>query len=155
MDLARIGFGQSVAVTPLQLITAISAVANGGKLMRPYIISQITDSEGNVVDSTQPEVVGNPITEETSALMRSLLTDVVEYGGRQERAHSRHKGRGKTGTAQIYKDGVISKDAHIGSFIGFAPADSPEVAVLVVVHESAIAAGLWFGHGGALRARHT
>ena len=81
VDLARIGFGQSVAVTPLQLITAISAVANGGKLMRPYIISQITDSEGNVVDSTQPEVVGNPITEETSALMRSLLTDVVEYGG--------------------------------------------------------------------------
>ena len=136
VDLARIGFGQSVAVTPLQLITAISAVANGGKLMRPYIISQITDSEGNVVDSTQPEVVGNPITEETSALMRSLLTDVVEYGGGKNARIAGIKVAGKTGTAHIYKDGVISKDAHIGSFIGFAPADSPEVAVLVVVHES-------------------
>ena len=87
-----------MAVTPLQLITAISAVANGGKLMRPYIISQITDSEGNVVDSTQPEVVGNPITEETSALMRSLLTDVVEYGGGKNARIAGIKVAGKTGT---------------------------------------------------------
>ena len=81
VDLARIGFGQSVAVTPLQLICAVSAVANGGNLMRPYIVKQIADSNGEVVLSSEPEVVANPIKESTSVLMCELLTNVVEYGG--------------------------------------------------------------------------
>ena len=138
VDLARIGFGQSVAVTPLQLICAVSAVANGGNLMRPYIVKEITDAEGNVVERNEPEVVAKPLKEETSALMRELLWAVVERGGGKNARIEGIKVAGKTGTAQIYRDGVISRDAHIGSFIGFAPADSPRVAVLVVVHESAL-----------------
>lgn len=138
VDLARIGFGQSVAVTPLQLICAVSAVANGGNLMRPYIVKEITDAEGNVIERNEPEVVAKPLKEETSALMRELLWAVVERGGGKNARIEGIKVAGKTGTAQIYRDGVISRDAHIGSFIGFAPADSPRVAVLVVVHESAL-----------------
>ena len=138
VDLARIGFGQSVAVTPLQLICAVSAVANGGNLMRPYIVKEITDAEGNVVERNEPEVVAKPLKEETSALMRELLWAVVERGGGKNARIEGIKVAGKTGTAQIYRDGVISRDAHIGSFIGFAPADAPRVAVLVVVHESAL-----------------
>ena len=138
VDLARIGFGQSVAVTPLQLICAVSAVANGGNLMRPYIVKEITDAEGNVVERNEPEVVAKPLKEETSALMRELLWAVVERGGGKNARIEGIKVAGKTGTAQIYRDGVISRDAHIGSFIGFAPADSPRVAVLVVVLESAL-----------------
>ena len=138
VDLARIGFGQSVAVTPLQLICAVSAVANGGNLMRPYIVKEITDAEGNVVERNEPEVVAKPLKEETSALMRELLWAVVDRGGGKNARIEGIKVAGKTGTAQIYRDGVISRDAHIGSFIGFAPADSPRVAVLVVVHESAL-----------------
>lgn len=138
VDLARIGFGQSVAVTPLQLICAVSAVANGGNLMRPYIVKEITDAEGNVIERNEPEVVAKPLKEETSALMRELLWAVVERGGGKNARIEGIKVAGKTGTAQIYRDGAISRDAHIGSFIGFAPADSPRVAVLVVVHESAL-----------------
>ena len=138
VDLARIGFGQSVAVTPLQLICAVSAVANGGNLMRPYIVKEITDAEGNVIERNEPEVVAKPLKEETSALMRELLWAVVDRGGGKNARIEGIKVAGKTGTAQIYRDGVISRDAHIGSFIGFAPADAPRVAVLVVVHESAL-----------------
>lgn len=138
VDLARIGFGQSVAVTPLQLITAVSAVANGGSLMQPYIIKQITDQAGEVLYRGESRVVSNPIKPGTSELMCELLTDVVEYGGGKNARIEGIKVAGKTGTAQIYKDGVISKDLHIGSFIGFAPADDPKIAVLVVVHESAL-----------------
>lgn len=138
VDLARIGFGQSVAVTPLQLICAVSAVANGGNLMRPYIVKEITDAEGNVIERNEPEVAAQPLKEETSALMRELLWAVVERGGGKNARIEGIKVAGKTGTAQIYRDGAISRDAHIGSFIGFAPADSPRVAVLVVVHESAL-----------------
>lgn len=138
VDLARIGFGQSVAVTPLQLICAVSAVANGGNLMRPYIVKEITDAEGNIIERNEPEVAAQPLKEETSALMRELLWAVVERGGGKNARIEGIKVAGKTGTAQIYRDGAISRDAHIGSFIGFAPADSPRVAVLVVVHESAL-----------------
>lgn len=136
VDLARIGFGQSVAVTPLQLINAIGAIANGGRLMRPYIISEITGADGEIVRKTCPEAVGQPINEATSRLMRRLMTDVVEYGGGKNARIEGISVAGKTGTAQIYKDGAISREAHIGSFVGFAPSDAPQIAVLVVVHEA-------------------
>lgn len=138
VDLARIAFGQSVAVTPLQLICAVSAVANGGNLMRPYIVKEITDQSGTVLKRGEPEVVAHPIKESTSHLMRELLTAVVDKGGGKNARIEGIKVAGKTGTAQIYRDGVISRDAHIGSFIGFAPSDAPRIAVLVVVHEASL-----------------
>lgn len=136
VDLARIGFGQSVAVTPLQLIMAAGAVVNGGHLMRPYIVREIVDAEGQVLSRTQPEAVAQPIREETSAIMRELLLNVVENGGGKNAQVAGYSIGGKTGTAQVYKDGRVVSDVHIGSFIGFAPMDAPKIAVLVTVHEA-------------------
>ena len=138
VDLARIGFGQSVAVTPLQLITAASAVVNGGRLMKPYIVQEVLDSQGNVVERTAPTVVSNPISAETSAKMRTLLENVVAEGGGKNAAVAGYRIGGKTGTAQVYKDGRVVSDVHIGSFVGFAPIDNPRFAVLVTVNEAQV-----------------
>jgi len=134
VDLARIGFGQSVAVTPLQLITAFSAVVNGGRLMKPYIVSAVLDEKGEVVQRTAAQVVSRPISEETSQTMRELLEGVVRDGGGRNAYIEGCRVGGKTGTAQVYIDGKVSSSVHIGSFIGFAPAENPRFAVLVIVN---------------------
>ena len=136
VDLARIGFGQSVAVTPIQLITAACAVINGGRLMQPYLLKEAIAPDGTVLYRTQPKVVSNPISEETSATMRELLELVVSEGGAKNAAIEGYRIGGKTGTAQVYKDGRIARDVHIGSFLGFAPADDPRIALLVIVDEA-------------------
>jgi len=138
VDLARIGFGQSVAVTPLQMICAASAVVNGGRLMRPYILKEVLDEAGNIIDRTIPTVVSTPISEATSATMRQLLERVVAEGGGKNAAVNGYRIGGKTGTAQVYKNGRVVSDVHIGSFLGFAPADRPRFAVLVTVHEAIV-----------------
>ncbi|MBQ3080632.1 MAG: PASTA domain-containing protein [Clostridia bacterium] len=133
VDIARIGFGQSIAVTPLQLLTAACAVVNGGNLLEPYVVKEIRDLEGNVVEKGEIKVVANPISPETSGILRSMLESVVENGGGKNAYIEGYRVGGKTGTAQVYVDGVVSSDTHIGSFIGFAPMDDPEIAVLVIV----------------------
>lgn len=133
VDLARIGFGQSVAVTPIQMITAFSAVVNGGRLMKPYIVSAVLDENGQAIQKTAARVVSNPIKPETSAVMRELLEQVVRDGGGRNAYIEGYRVGGKTGTAQVYIDGKVSSTVHIGSFIGFAPADNPRFAVLVTV----------------------
>ncbi|MDD6682741.1 MAG: penicillin-binding transpeptidase domain-containing protein [Clostridiales bacterium] len=138
VDLARIGFGQSVAVTPLQLICAASAVVNGGRLMRPFIVKEVLDETGAVIDRTLPQVVSQPISEETSRVMRGLLQNVVDQGGGKNAAVEGYSIGGKTGTAQVYKNGKVVSDVHIGSFIGFAPMENPQIAVLVTVHEAIV-----------------
>ena len=136
VDLARIGFGQSVAVTPIQMITAACAVINGGRLMQPYLLKEAIAPDGTVLYRTQPKVVSTPISEETSATMRELLELVVSEGGAKNAAIEGYRIGGKTGTAQVYKDGRIARDVHIGSFLGFAPADDPRIALLVIVDEA-------------------
>lgn len=136
VDLARIGFGQSVAVTPIQLLNAACAVINGGRLMRPYILKEALTPEGEMLYRTQPKVLSTPISEETSATMRQLLERVVSEGGAKNAAIEGYRIGGKTGTAQVYKDGRIVRDVHIGSFLGFAPADDPRIALLVIVDEA-------------------
>ncbi len=136
VDLARIGFGQSVAVTPLQLMMAANAAINGGKLMKPYVVSEIQNPGGEVLQRFHPTVVSTPIKPETSQTMRGLLENVVANGGGKNAAISGYRIGGKTGTAQVYKDGRIVTDVHIGSFYGFAPADDPLISVLVIVKEA-------------------
>ena len=136
VDLARIGFGQSVAVTPLQLLTAACSVINGGRLMQPYLLSEVLSPDGEVLQRTQPKVQARTISEETSMTMRSLLEQVVSIGGAKNAKLDGYRIGGKTGTAQVYKDGRIVKDVHIGSFLGFAPADDPKIALLVIVDEA-------------------
>ncbi len=138
VDLARIGFGQSVAVTPIQMITAACAVVNGGRLMKPYLVEAIEDGDGNVLEQTSPKVVSTPISAETSATMRKLLYGVVENGGGKNAKVNGYAIGGKTGTAQIYRNGKIESNLHIGSFVGFAPADNPRVALLVTVNEAKV-----------------
>ena len=138
VDLARIGFGQSVAVTPIQMITAACAVVNGGRLMKPYLVEAIEDSDGNVLKQTSPKVVSTPISAEPSAPMRKLLYGVVENGGGKNAKVNGYAIGGKTGTAQIYRNGKIESNLHIGSFVGFAPADNPRVALLVTVNEAKV-----------------
>jgi len=136
VDIARIGFGQSVAVTPIQLLRAVCAVINGGYLLRPYVIGQITDAEGRVIRQGERTVVGRPISERTSDTMRRLLEDVVTLGGGKNAYIAGYHVGGKTGTAQVYVDGVVSRDTHIGSFVGFAPANDPKIAVILIVDEA-------------------
>ena len=136
VDLARIGFGQSVAVTPIQLLTAVCSVINGGELLQPYVVKRVTDANGDTWTLGEKTVVGNTISAETSATMRKLLQDVVDRGGGKNARVDGYKVGGKTGTAQVYVDGVVSSETHIGSFIGFAPADDPQIAVLFITDEA-------------------
>lgn len=136
VDLARIGFGQSVAVTPVQLLTAACSVINGGRLMRPYLLKEAVSPYGTVLYRTSPKVVSTPISEETSLTMRKLLEDVVAIGGAKNARIPGYRIGGKTGTAQVYKEGRIVRNVHIGSFLGFAPADDPRIALLVIVDEA-------------------
>lgn len=135
VDLARIGFGQAVAVTPIQLISAVSAAVNGGTLYAPYFLQKVTDPMGGTVYEHAPEVRGKPIGENISAHLRQLLVGVVEEGGGSKAAVSGIKIGGKTGTAQKYKDGKIAQGKYVSSFVGFAPADNPKYAVLFIVDE--------------------
>ena len=136
VDLARIGFGQSVAVTPVQLLTAACAVINGGNLMKPYVVSEITDASGAVIERGSPQVVGHPISRATSDTMRVLLENVVTLGGGKNAYIPGYHVGGKTGTAQVYVNGAVSSATHIGSFLGFAPANDPKLAVLLIVDEA-------------------
>lgn len=138
VDLARIGFGQSVAVTPLQLVMAANAAINGGKLMKPYIVSEIQDELGQPIQRFSPTVVSTPIKAETSQTLRGLLEAVVSEGGGKNAYIDGFRIGGKTGTAQVYKEGKIVSNVHIGSFYGFAPADDPLISVLVVVNEAQV-----------------
>ena len=136
VDLARIGFGQSVAVTPVQLLTAVCAVVNGGRLMRPYVVRRIADVQGKTIEARVPEERGRPISRATSDTMRRLLEDVVTLGGGKNAYLPGYHVGGKTGTAQVYVDGVVSSATHIGSFIGFAPANDPKIALILIVDEA-------------------
>ncbi len=136
VDIARIGFGQSVAVTPLQLLTAVCAAINGGRLLRPYVVKRIDDAQGNALQLGEAQVVGRPVSEKTSATMRALLEDVVTQGGGKNAYIAGYHVGGKTGTAQVYVDGVVSREKHIGSFVGFAPAGDPRIAVILIVDEA-------------------
>ncbi len=139
VDIVRIAFGQSVAVTPIQLITAVSSVVNGGELIRPYVIKTITDGSGETLFSGSKYVAGNTVSAQTSETMRNMLEGVVANGGGKNAQVAGYRVGGKTGTAQVYVDGVVSTDTHIGSFIGFAPVDNPKIVVLVIVEEADVA----------------
>ena len=141
--LARIGFGQSIAMTPLQLATAVSAVVNGGNLMQPYVLDRIVAQDGTVILQNEPTVVRRVIREETSALVREIAESVVTSGSGRNAAVPGYRIGGKTGTAQKYEDGKIAEGKLVASFVGFAPADDPEFVCLILVDEPQV--GTVFG----------
>lgn len=138
VDLARIGFGQSIAVTPLQLSAAICATINGGYLYTPRLASYLQDDEGNIVKTFESQMVRQVISEETSAKMRTILEGVVANGGGKNGQIEGYRVGGKTGTAQMYENGVIVQGKNISSFVGFAPADDPQYMVLFIVREPGV-----------------
>ena len=132
----RIAIGQGIAVTALQMLAAYNAIANDGILMRPYIVSHVQRQSDPAVDSRRPEILGRPISRETAATMRGLLSRVTEKGGTGKRAAVEgFRVAGKTGTAQKPVPGGYSSTDHVASFVGFLPADSPEIGIIVVVDE--------------------
>lgn len=136
VELATTSFGQGPAVTPLQQILAVSAVANGGVLYEPSIIKEIRDSSGNLVELREPVISGYPITEETSRRMNEILASTVAEGGGRNAYLAEYTVAGKTGTAQVPKPGGgYYEDRYIASFIGYAPAENPRVALMVMVND--------------------
>ena len=133
IDLSTNSFGQGISVTPLQMITAVSAVANGGNLMRPYLVKEVvTDSERRTF---QPVVVRRVVSEETSRLMRDMLNAAAEKGESKLAIVPGYHISGKTGTASISETGGYSSQDTIASFIGFAPVDNPKFIILVKIDE--------------------
>lgn len=135
-DLARIGFGQSVAVTPLQLCMATAAAVNGGELLTPHIVKRIVDSQsGTVVLENVKTVKNRAISKDTSGQIARMLQEVATNGGGKAAYVEGYEVGGKTGTAQKYENGVIAQGKYVSSFIGFFPASSPKYLVLVLVDE--------------------
>lgn len=135
IELATISFGQGISVTSLQLVTALSAIANGGYLMKPYVIEKIVGPDGNVIEQNSPEVVTRVISYDTSYQMKQIMQGVVENGTGKKAQIPGFSVAGKTGTAQIPnpKSGGYYSDRYIASFIGFAPVEDPKIVMVVVV----------------------
>lgn len=132
IDLAVSAFGQTNTVTPLQMITAASAVVNGGYLMEPHIVKAFTDENGNIKETIEPKVVRQVISESTSSTMRELLEGVVAYGTGKNASVAGYRVGGKTGTSEKLPREDNKK---IASFCGFMPVDDPKVMVLLLLDE--------------------
>lgn len=125
-ELATASFGQRFTVTPLQMVTGFSAVINGGNLYQPYVVQKVTDANGNVVQEKEPNLVRQVVSEQTSQRARAILETVVSEGGGSNAYQAGYRIGGKTGSAETLEDGRT-----IVSFMGFAPADDPQVIVLM------------------------
>lgn len=129
LDFLENSFGQAVAVTPIQLVQAVSAVANGGKLMQPYMVSQITRN-GEVIEKNQPTFIRQVVSAQSAKTTTNMLVSAVRQGETRLADVKGYRVAGKTGTATIFENGVESQFT-IGSTIAYAPADNPRFVVLV------------------------
>ena len=128
-------FGQTFQITGMQLLAGVSAIANGGTYMQPYIVKEITDSEGNIIVSNEPTEVREVVSEETSKTICEMLEYAVEHNYKNTAYIEGYKIAGKTGTSEKVDNGSYENNKRIASFICFAPADDPEICVLVIVDE--------------------
>ncbi len=134
VELATTAFGQGVSVTAIQQITAVSAAINGGSLYKPYIVKRIVEPNTNeIIKENHPQKVRQVISADSSAQVRNALETVVAYGTGRNAYIDGYRVGGKTGTAQKVKNGVYMSGNYIVSFIGFLPADNPQVVVYVAI----------------------
>ncbi len=134
VELATTAFGQGISVTPIQQITAISAILNGGNLLRPYVLANVLEPEtGNVMYQNKTKVVRKTISEETSKTMRYALETVVALGGGKAAYIDGYRIGGKTGTAQKVKDGAYLVNNYIMSFVGIVPSNDPEAVLYIAI----------------------
>lgn len=148
IDYATSSFGQGIAVTSIQMVTAVAALANGGKLMEPHIVDSVI---GDTTLSIAPKVVRQVVSEDSARRVKDLMVKAVDDGEAKWAKPKGYKIAGKTGTAQIAVSGHYDADKTIASFVGFAPADNPKFVMLVKLNEpqssqwgSETAAPLWF-----------
>ncbi|NLW65873.1 MAG: PASTA domain-containing protein [Clostridiales bacterium] len=150
-SLAAASFGQTFNITPIQLITAVSACCNGGYLMEPYLIKSTLDSEGNAISTTEPKVVRQVVSEETSATVCGMLEQVVcdKKEGTGKNAYvAGYRIGGKTGTSEkVSKQVETGDDEYIVSFIGVAPMDDPKIAILTLLDNPSSSCGVLVGGG--------
>lgn len=149
IELATISFGQGISVTALQITSALAAIANGGYLMKPYIVKRIIAPDGSIIKENEPEVLRRVISYDTSREITEIMKNVVDTGTGKRAAIPGIPVAGKTGTAQIPdpRTGGYHPDRYIASFIGFAPADDPKIALAVIVE-----APKKKSHGGSVSA---
>lgn len=139
-ELSSASFGQTFQATPIQMITAVASLGNGGKLMTPYIVDKVLDENGNIISETKPIVKRQVISEKTADLMCDLMEQVVVWGTAKNAYVAGYHVAGKTGTSEK----LNTDDMCIASFAGFAPANDPQIAVLIAVDEP-----LYYATGGS------
>lgn len=143
-DIATMSIGQSIAVTPLQLITAVSAIANDGVLLKPHIIKEIHNEDGSIYSASSTQVVRQVISLDASRTLISMLEKVVSEGGGKKASVKGYRIAGKTGTAEKLREGGggYLSGRYIASFVGFAPVEDPQITVLVVLDDPK---GIYYG----------
>jgi len=138
VDLATISFGQGISLSTVQLVSALSAIANGGNLMKPYLVEQILDDSGTVTQKFEPQVIRRVISPETAQKITKMMETVTGEGGTGTKAAlDGFRVAGKTGTAQKVDPvtRTYSPSKRIGSFVGFVPADKPKLTIAVIIDE--------------------
>lgn len=143
INLATMSYGHGIALTPLQLVNAVSAISNGGYLMEPRLAKELIDNEGNIVTTYEPVIKKQVISNETSETMLSMMETVVSEGSGNRAYIPGYRVGGKTGTAQKIIDGRYAQGKYIASFIGVAPIDNPQIVILVTVDEPST--GTYYG----------
>jgi cell division protein FtsI (penicillin-binding protein 3) len=134
---ASISMGQEIGVTPLQMVSAVATLANGGVMMKPYVVSEVRDQKGRLLKEVRPQVKRRVVSPDTARTMTTMLEGVVTNGTGTKAAISGFRVAGKTGTAQKIdsRTGAYSTTQFVGSFVGYVPAESPRLAMIVVLDE--------------------
>ncbi len=134
-DLARIGFGQTIAVSALQLACASAAAVNGGYYYAPRLVKEVFSEDGSVKEQFSPNLLNRTVSEEASRILSEMLEGVVRDGSGKKAYIEGYRVAGKTGTAQKYEDGHIAQGKYVSSFVGYFPANDPKYLALVIVDE--------------------
>lgn len=134
VELATMSFGQGISVTPLQMINSVAAIANDGKLLKPTLIKEIQDSKGNIISRHEKQEIKTPISSQTAAKVIDLMESVINAGGSVSKIDG-YRLAGKSGTAQKVLNGKYQEGAYIGSFVGVAPVEDPQLVVLTIIDE--------------------
>ncbi len=134
VDVATAGFGQGIAVTPIQLLTAFSSLADGGVMMQPQVVASVQKEDGSVVQ-IQPKVIGRTVSSTTADVMKEILVNAVDKGEASFARIPGYRIAGKTGTASIAVGGGYNDPNTIASFIGYAPADDPKFTMLIILNQ--------------------
>ncbi|MFZ5639898.1 MAG: penicillin-binding transpeptidase domain-containing protein, partial [Bacillota bacterium] len=143
VSIATISIGQSISVTPIQLVSALAAIANDGVLMKPQLVKEIRTARGQLVKEIEPEVRQEVVSKDTAKQLAGILEKVVSEGTGRNAFMEEYRVAGKTGTAQKAGPGGYMQGKYVASFAGFAPANDPRIAVLVVIDEPQ--GGIYYG----------